>query len=89
MRKHLTELLHGACDFPRCTCGQKLCAWTEVLDRLETEGPDFEVLADMRLHLFLIYKCITAHCSDPRWRDHATVKLLNPIYSRLEGSRWH
>ena len=89
MSRGLTEFLHGRCEFPSCACGQRLHSWTEVLDRLEIEGPDFEVLADMHLHLFLIYKCMAAHCADPRWRDHATVKLLNPIYSRLEGSRWH
>ncbi|TFV74112.1 hypothetical protein E4K64_19155 [Bradyrhizobium frederickii] len=58
--------------WPACICGEK---WSFFQD-----APT-EAFAEAEPIIAATLACVSARCPDPRFRAHAAVQLLNPIFS--------
>ena len=66
-----------------CTCAHSWLRWQAIFENEEGWLPDQFRLDCAEIEIRNMLYCIWRRCPDPKFRMHAAIQLLHPVFGRV------
>lgn len=70
-------------DWPNCSCGDRYDWFRYDFDPFPDPPFTPDEIADLKADIVFLLACTVRHCPDPRYRRHAMVQLMQPVFADM------